>query len=148
MHLKTIGVWGTKQVMGRQLTRPFLVRDAPHPHPVFSAPSTPPPRGTRAVPTHIARVAHSRAARAPSDTASREKENRWVVHGRESHVKYLGSSNPPEKAAIRLLHPLSYVHVAFNVRREGRFSARAARPAVRRSALGDVALEDEGGVWP
>ena len=44
-----------------------------------------PPAPRRQSRTRHMRRAHSRAARAPSDTAPREKENRWVVHGRVFH---------------------------------------------------------------
>ena len=62
-RLGTVGDRGTKQVKGRQLTRPFLVRDAPYPHRVVSAPSTPPPRASS--PAHAATCdAHTAGQRA------------------------------------------------------------------------------------
>ena len=82
-RLGTVGVWGTKQVKGRQLTRPFLVRDAPKPHRVVSAPSTPPPRANKQSRTRPKRRAHSRAAGAPSEAASwgKEKTGGWFTAG-------------------------------------------------------------------
>ena len=95
-RLGTVGDRGTKQVKGRQLTRPFLVRDAPYPHRVASAPSTPPPRanGQAPAPPRPTRI----LARPPRQLHPGETKRSEVVHNRESHVEHLGPSNPLENS--------------------------------------------------
>ena len=147
VRLKTVGVWGTKQVMGRQLTRPFLVRDAPKPHPVCSAPPPPRPEALERSP-HTPRASHTAGQRAhlPTPRLGKKKTGGWFTAG----------------------SPMSNIWALRTLRKKRRFAfstpfltstspltsgGKDASPHVPRGPpcgglLGDDELEDEGGVWP
>ena len=143
-RLGTVGDRGTKQVKGRQLTRPFLVRDAPYPHRVASAPSTPPPRanGQAPAPPRPTRI----LARPPRQLHPGETKRSEVVHNRESHVEHLGPSNPLENAAICLIHPL--LTSTWPLSSDGNDASQAPAAGRGMPRFGDVAHEEGGAVWP